>query len=283
MRTLLKAALIVAAGLVLASVAVVVAQAPEGGTTAPGGQGRRGGFGRMGQPVQGTVTAVAGGKVTIKTEAGDTYEVTASDNARVMKDREAIQISDIKPGDVVTAMGQVDQAKKTVQAMMIRDIDAATAAKAKENLGKTYVTGRITAIDADNLKLTVERQDKVSQVIAVDEGTSFQRGLRGVAADIQAVGGMAGGFGGGRGIGGARQGTGRPGGDEAGAQAAPESITLADIKVGDVIAATGSVKNGSFVAQKMGVTQPGPRGGGRMGAGTREGAGAPVPPAPAAQ
>jgi hypothetical protein len=236
----------------------------------------------MGQPVQGTVTAVSGSKVTIKTEAGDTYEVTPSGNARVMKDREAIQVSDIKPGDMVTAMGQVDEAKKTMQAMMIRDIDAATAEKAKENLGKTYITGHITAIDSDNLKLTVERQDKVSQVIQVDEGTSFQRGMRGVAADIQAAGGMAaggGGFGGGRGMGGGRQRAGRQGGDQAGAAAAPESITLADIKVGDMIAATGSVKNGSFTVQKMGVMQPGARVAGRMGAGPGEG----VPPSSPAQ
>jgi hypothetical protein len=283
MRTFSKTALVVAASLVLASVALVVAQGQEGGASVPSGQGRRSGFGRMGQPVQGTVTAVSGSKVTIKTEAGDTYEVTPSENARVMKDRETIQLSNIKPGDMVTAMGQVDQEKKTVQAMMIRDIDAATAEKAKENLGKTYITGRITAIDADNLKLTVERQDKVSQVIAVDEGTSFQRGMRGVAADIQAAGGMAGGFGGGfgggRGMGGGRQGAGRQGGDQAGAAVAPESITLADIKVGDMIAATGSVKNGSFTAQKMGVMQSGPRRGGRMGADPGEG----VPPSSPAQ
>ena len=67
-------------------------------------------------------------------------------------------------------------------------------------MGKTYITGRLTAIDADNLKLTVMRTDNVSQVITVDDGTSFQRGTRGVAADIAAAGGIAGGGGyGGRG------------------------------------------------------------------------------------
>jgi hypothetical protein len=236
----------------------------------------------MGQAVQGTVIAASSGKLTIKTDAGDTYEISVGDNARIMKDRQAIQLTDIKPGDSVTAMGQVDTAKKTVQAMMIRDIDAATLAKAKENLGKTYITGHITAIDADNLKLTVQRQDNISQVIQVDEGTSFQRGMRGVAADIQAAGGMAGGFGG-RGMGGraGRQG----GGGQAGAPPAPESITLADIKVGDIVAATGSLKNGSFTVQKMGVAEPGggARGqGGQRGAagprGPESGADAPPPP-----
>jgi hypothetical protein len=284
MRTLAKSILVMVTAM-LASAAPVLAQAPD---AAPGGavpqRGYGSGPGRIDpsrRPVQGTVTAVGGGMITIKTEAGDTYDVTPADGAHVMRDGQPIQASEIKPGDMVSAIGQVDATKKTVQAMMIRDIDAATAAKAKENLGKTYITGRITAIDADNLKLTVERQDKVSQVIAVDEGTSFQRGMRGVAADIQAAGGMGGGFGGGRGMGGGRQGAGRQGGDQAGAAAAPESITLADIKVGDMIAATGSVKNGSFTAQKMGVMQPGPRGGGRMGAGPGEGAGSAAPPPPA--
>lgn len=275
MRTLSKTAWMLAASLMLTPAVLVVAQAPETGAGAPGMQagqrGGRGGFGRMGQPVQGTVTAVASGKVTIKTEAGDTYEVTPAENARVMKDRQPVQLTDIKPGDMVTAMGQVDATKKTVTAIMLMDVDAATAAKAKENLGKTYIVGRITAIDVENLKLTVERQDKVAQVIVVDEGTSFQRGMRGVAQEIQVAGGMGGGFGGGRGIG-------RQGGGQAGAQQAPESITLADVKVGDMIAATGSVKNGTFTVAKMGVTEPGagPRGGRGMGAGE----GTPPPPPP---
>ena len=160
-------------------------------------------------------------------------------------------------------MGQVDATKKTVQAMMIADVDAATLAKAKENMGKTYIMGRITAIDADNLKLTVMRSDNVNQVIAVDDGTSFQRGTSGVQADVVAAGalGGGGGFGGGRGMGGGR----------GGAQAAPptpESITLADIKVGDSLMATGSIKNGAFTVLKMGVSAPGegPAGAGRHGA-----------------
>jgi hypothetical protein len=165
--------------------------------------------------------------------------------------------------------------------MMVMDVDAATLAKAKENMGKTYITGRITAIDADNLKLTVMRTDNVSQVIAVDEGTSFQRGTRGVAADVTAAGGLAmgGGFGG-RGMGGGRQG-------QNGAQAAPpapESITLADIKVGDSVMATGAVKGDTFTVLKMGVSEPGaggPAGGrnrGAQGAGEPAGANPPAGP-----
>ena len=148
--------------------------------------------------VQGIVTAATADKLTIKNDAGNSFDVTITADSRVMKDRQPIKLSDVKPGDSVTAVGEV--AKTTVQARMVMVVDAATVAKAKENLGKTYITGKITAIDADNLKLTVMRTDNVSQVIAVDDGTSFQRGNRGVQADVAAAGGLAmggmGGFGG---------------------------------------------------------------------------------------
>ena len=49
-------------------------------------------------------------------------------------------------------------------------------------MGKTYITGKVTAIDMDALKVTVMRTDGVSQVIGVDEQTSFKRGGRGMAA-----------------------------------------------------------------------------------------------------
>jgi hypothetical protein len=236
--------------------------------------------------VQGTVTAATKDSVTIKTDTGDIYTVTVTDTARITRDQQTIQLKDIKPGDSLTAMGTVDATKKTVQAMMVRDIDAATVAKAKENLGKTYITGKITAIDADNLKLTVMRTDDVSQVIAVDDGTSFQRGTRGVAADVTAAGGLptGGGFGGGRGMGGGGgMGGGRQGGGGQGAGAAataPESITLADIKIGDSVMATGTLKNGVFTVLKMGVTDPGAQGAGRRGGVQVPAAGA-SPPAPA--
>ena len=241
----------------------------------PQAGGRRGGYGRMGQMgqrVEGTVTSASADKVTIKTDSGDTYEITAGSDARIMKDRQPIKLSDIKAGDSVTAMGQVDAGKKTVQAMLLMDVDAATIAKAKENLGKTYITGRVTAIDVDNLKLTVMRSDNTSQVIAVDEGTSFQRGTRGVAADVAAAGGMTGaGMMGGRGMGMGQRGNGVAGGQPP----TPESITLADIKVGDAVMATGSLKNGMFTVQKMGVMEPGP---GRRGGMGPQGAPASTPP-----
>ena len=277
MRSLVRISVVVAA-IVIANSGLQM-QGQMGQVAGGQGQGRgRGGFG--GQRVQGTVTAASNDKVTVKTEAGDSYDITLADNARLMKSGQPIKLSEVKPGDSITAMGQVDATKKTVQAMMLMDVDAATVAKAKENLGKTYITGRITAIDADNLKLTVTRTDGVSQVIAVDDGTSFQRGNRGVAADVAAAGGMAMGGGGMGGFGG----RGGQGGQQAAAPPAPESITLADIKVGDALMATGTLKSGTFTVLKMGVSTPGAgQGPGRRGVQDQGApAGGPPPPPTAA-
>jgi len=250
------------------------ADQPAGQAQGAGRRGGRGGFGG-GQAVQGIVTAATKDKVTIKTDAGDSYDITVTDTSRIMRDGQPIKLSDVKQGDSVTARGAVDATSKTVEAMMVMDVDAATLAKAKENMGKTYITGRITAIDADNLKLTVMRSDNVSQAIAVDDGTSFQRGNRGVMADVIAAGGLAGG-----GFGGGFGGRGMGGGRQEGTPPPPESITLADIKVGDVVMATGTLKGGTFTALKMGVSEPG-AGPGAGGADRRRGPNnQAVPPSP---
>ena len=283
MRDIFRASIVVAACFLLVSGPRIQAQRGGGGGFG-GGQGGRGGFGggQMGQPVQGTVTAATADKLTIKTDAGDSYDVTVTATSRIMKAGQTIKLSDVKPGDNVTAMGTVDAAKKTVQAMFVTDIDAAMLAKAQENMGKTYIIGTITAIDVDNLKLTILRTDKVTQVVALDDGTSFQRGTRGVMSDVVAAGALVtGGMGGGRGVGGG-MGGGRQGAGAQAAPATPESITLADIKVGDSVMATGALKSGAFTVLKMGVSEPGAAGGARsrpaQGQAAPAAVGAPVPP-----
>jgi hypothetical protein len=239
----------------------------QGDAAAGAGAGRqRGGGGFGGERVAGTVTAATADKLTILTDAGDTYVVTVAATSRVMRDRQAIKVTDVKVGDGVTAMGSVDASAKTVAAMMVLDVDAATMKQAKEDMGKTYITGKITAIDADNLKLTVMRTDNVSQVIAVDDGTSFQKGARGITVPSMGMGAM----GGGRGM----------GGGNGAAPPAVESITLADVKVGDTVVGTGGLKGGVFVPTKLGVSESGAAGGGRRrgGPGTGGANGAPAGP-----
>jgi Domain of unknown function (DUF5666) len=211
----------------------------------PGQQGDRPGRGAFAgmQHVEGEVTAVAGSTVTVKTEDGAVMQIVTTDNTRVMKGRGVtVKVSDLKVGDGVMAAGNLDAPNKTLHAAVVFATDAAQVTAMRENLGKTYIAGTVTAIDLDNAKMTVERPDHVTQTIGFDETTSFRRGGRG---------GMGG--------------DGAEAGAGSGAAAGGESITLADIKVGDTVRGRGAVKDGVFVPAELTV------GGGRGMGGRRRG------------
>jgi hypothetical protein len=208
------------------------------------GGGRRGQFAGM-QRIGGTITAIAGPQVTIKTVDGVAYQVITTDNTRVMHGRgEAIKLTDLKPGDGLMAMGNLDAPHKTMHAAVVVSVDADQMKKMEDahkeelaDLGKTMIAGRVTAIDLDNATMTLERPDGVSQTIGFDEGTSFRRGRIGMRAGAGTGAGSA-----------AAETTETPG---------SESITLADIKVGDRVAGPGQVKNGKFVPKELTVMTPG--------------------------
>lgn len=244
----------IAGVLVLATLALGAACTTAQEPSAQAGARRGGGqFAGM-QRVNGEITAVSGATITIKTEEGLTMQVVTTDNTRVMRaqgapgqggraqggfDANPIKVADLKVGDVLQAAGNLDAPNKTIHAAFVVATDGATVKAFRANLGKTYITGKVTAIDLDDAKMTVERPDHVSQTIAFDETTSFRRG-RGMRA----------------GIGGDPAARGAEGG---------ESITLADIKVGDNVSGQGVVKAGTFVPGQLTVSTPG-QGGPRRGA-----------------
>jgi hypothetical protein len=210
-------------------------QDTEGGAVAMGPQGRM---------VRGTVATATADGLTVKTENGETFQVVVTANTRVLKDRQPVKLADIHPGDGVGAMGVIDAPTKTVHAAALFVVDAAQIKKAREDLGKTYITGKVAAID--DVNLTIQRPDGVSQKIMVDESTSFRKGgrrMRGEGFGMGAGPGM--GEGGGQGQG-------------ASAQAADpaESITLADVKVGDRVMGRGALKGGVFVPTELVVMNP---------------------------
>jgi hypothetical protein len=228
-------------------------QDSDGGAVAMGPQGRM---------VRGTVASATADGLTVKTENGETFQVVVTANTRVVK------LADIHPGDGVGAMGVIDAPTKTVHAAVLFVVDAAQIKKAREDLGKTYITGKVAAID--DVNLTIERPDGVSQKITVDESTSFRKGGRRMRGGD--------GFGGGMGEGGG-QGQGAP------AQAAnpAESITLADVKVGDRVMGRGALKGGVFVPTELVVMEPGMGRRRGQGSGDAPAPGATAAPAPAAQ
>lgn len=228
------------------------------------------GGGRM---VRGTVTVAAANHLSVKTETGDIYEVLITPNTQVRKGRDLMKATDIRAGDGIGAMGEMDAPKKTVHALIVMVVDAEQLKKAREAMGKTLISGTVTAID--ELKITVKRTDDVMQTIQVDEDTSFRKGGRGMGAAF-AADGLGGGMGGGRGP--------RPGGAAGAPPAASlaESLTLADVKVGSVIAGQGAIKNGFFVPTQLAISDPAAAGAGQQQRRRRPDGAAPAAPGMAA-
>jgi hypothetical protein len=223
-----KLLLAILAGLLLAAATRLPAQ--QGGQDSDGAYA----MGSQGRMVRGEVTAASGDHLTVKTTTGEIYQVVVTTNTRVTKDRQPVKVADIHPGDGVGAMGVVDPAAKTVHAAVLFVMDAAQIKKAKEDMGKTYITGKVTGID--DVVISVHRSDGVDQKITVDETTSFKKGGRGAAMALRGDG-MGGGMGGSP--------SASPG------DAGGESITLADIKVGDFVGGPGALKSGVFVPTQL--------------------------------
>jgi hypothetical protein len=182
-----------------------------------GGQRRGGGFMGMENAVHGTVTAISGGEFTVKNEEGESYKIATGPNTHFMKDRQPIKPADIHVGDSVITGGDVDEKAHTVGAVFLAVLDAEQVQRMKQaraDFGKTWTAGKITAIN--DLKITIERPDKVTQDVTVDENTSFRKHR--------------------------------------------DSITLADIKVGDTITARGALQHDAFLASQLAVVEPGQRG-----------------------
>ena len=151
-----------------------------------GGQGQRGGrgggmgmgAGMMGRGLTGTVTAVAADHYTVKTDTGDIYTVHFSANIRIMKQMagtrepgesrqgmgagaggsppQQIKATDIKVGDAIAAMGEVDATAKSVGAMVVMQLDPERAKQMREmqaNYGKTWLAGKVTAVDGVKVTL----------------------------------------------------------------------------------------------------------------------------------
>ncbi|MFZ0743442.1 MAG: DUF5666 domain-containing protein [Terracidiphilus sp.] len=222
MKTRLFSAIVPAAVICLALVAAYTetafaqdadpAQQTQGGGGWQGQRGGRGGggFGMMGggRGTMGTVTEVAADHYTIKTETGETYTVHFSANTRIMKQMvrrraagdardsgdaqpaapQPLKPSDIKVGDIIAANGELDAAAKSVGAVFIVQIDPERAKQMREmeaNYGKTWLMGKVTAIDG--VKVTLDGAiDKIPHTVMADENTTFRRRREPITlADVQ--------------------------------------------------------------------------------------------------
>jgi len=178
-------------------------QEPSNPSPGAGGRMGRGGWmgGMAGRGVAGTVSEVAADHYTIKTMTGETYTIHYSANTRILmapaqraegggmrQPPEAIKATDIHVGDAVMAMGEIDAGAKSVGAMSVIKIDPARAREMREmeaNFGKTWLMGRVTAVN--ETKVTLQSQvDNAEHIFVADENTSFRRRREPVTlADIQ--------------------------------------------------------------------------------------------------
>jgi hypothetical protein len=177
----------------------------------PLGLGWRGG-GMGGRGVEGTVTAVASSYYTVKTETGESFRINFSANTRILKqaapkqgervegpgggDRsgrqrpapEPIKATDIKTGDDVVAMGEVDTAAHSVGAVVVLQIDPERARMMREqraNYGKTWLMGKVTGINETAISLAGVL-DNAAHTFEADENTTFRKRREPITlADIQ--------------------------------------------------------------------------------------------------
>ncbi len=213
----MKLRLLLAIVLILAFTAEASAQnAPLAPPTTPGAGGlqdqepdqgprggRGGGFGMgMGRGVLGTVTEVAPDHYAIRTDDGETYTVHFSVNTRILRQSaqrrgqgpeggnppQPIKSADIKAGDAIAASGEVDAAAKSVGAVFIMQIDPERAKQMhamQANYGKTWLAGKVTAIDGVKVTL-LGINDHTAHSFAADENTTFRKRREPITlADIQ--------------------------------------------------------------------------------------------------
>jgi hypothetical protein len=167
---------------------------PGNGAEEAGGRGMMG----MGRGTIGTVTAAYADHFTIKTELGEIYTVFFSVNTRILKQPpgslrrsrggdfgagaertppQAIKATEVKIGDVIAASGEVDPRAKTVGAIFILLIDPERAKEMRAmeaNFGKTWLAGRVTAIDEVKVTLQGGPHNETHSFVA-DENTTFRK------------------------------------------------------------------------------------------------------------
>jgi len=124
--------------------------------------------------VAGTITAINADSLVVKTMQGQTVQVNLNDKTQYRKDRQDAKLADFKVGEEI--MVRVEPAGDNAwQAEMVasRSAGGFGGGNFRDAMGKRFIVGEIKSISGT--QLTVARPDGVTQTIAVDENTSFQK------------------------------------------------------------------------------------------------------------
>ena len=201
----------------------------QNATSGSGGHGQHGGHGgmgggagmMMGRGLMGTVTEVAADHYTIKTGTGDVYTVHFTADTRIFKQvaggmrgpgegagagggqgqgggrgygggnpPQEIKSTDIKAGDAVAVMGNIDATTKSAAATRIAQLDPAVVQQIRAmeaDFGKTWLMGKVTAINETKVTLMGSVDNAVHSFVA-DENTTFRKRREPITLGDVAVG-----------------------------------------------------------------------------------------------
>ncbi|PYP92771.1 MAG: hypothetical protein DMG65_02995 [Candidatus Angelobacter sp. Gp1-AA117] len=192
-----------------------------------------------GDMVVGKVTAVNGDSITIAPLAGgNPVTVKVSDNTRVSKERQPARISDIKTDETVFARGTLNG--NSLDARMVAVVNPEMVQRLQQGGGMGMGGGNGMAFNREDLG----KKFIMGEVKAINETKLTIARPDNQTQDIEVD-------------------------ENTSFKRGNESITLADIKVGDRVGGPGELKNGVFVPKELRVGRPGMG----MGAGRGEGAG----------
>lgn len=134
--------------------------------------------------VAGTIAAISGNAITLKTRDGQTAQVTLNDKTEYRKDRAGATLADFKVGDMIFVRGE-KTGDNTWVAAGVATRGRGDTPDFREGMGKVFIAGEVKSIDGT--QLTIQRPDGVAQTIAVDENTSFRKDGESITlADLKA-------------------------------------------------------------------------------------------------
>ena len=131
--------------------------------------------------VLGKITTINGQTLTIQNSEGRELTVTVTDSTRFMKDRQPAKLADFKVGDLTMVRGR-STGTDAWEAEFLGSRSAGPNGAGPggfsqggfaQELGKKFIAGEIKSIDGTHL--TIARTDGQTQIIAVDENTSFRK------------------------------------------------------------------------------------------------------------
>lgn len=135
--------------------------------------------------VAGTIAAIDGNTLTLKTRDGQSTQVALNDQTQYRKDREPSKLSDLKVGDMVFVRGERSGDNSWQAEMVGVRTGGGSPDNFREGPSKRFIMGEIKSIDGT--QLTIQRRDGATQTISVDENTSFRKAGESVTlADFKA-------------------------------------------------------------------------------------------------